>query len=260
MDSALMQSPVDPDATFRTKAGKQHRGYTANVEESVGANGSIITDYQFDSNNKSDSEFLKEHLEHIGHQDEETTIVADGAYSGDENVNAAADQNIKLVTTDLLGKDVDPIMGAFQFSEDGTKVLQCPAGNVPKTNWYNKQSGQVNVSFPRECCAGCPYQQNCHPKIFKRVSKLTVSNKMKNRAIIQRRMQTDEFKMLARLRNGVETVPSLLKNQFNVNKMRVHGLIRCKFNFGSKIAALNFRKLFRFRMGSGHYAPNPVLA
>lgn len=86
MDSALMQSPVDPDATFRTKAGKQHRGYTANVEESVGANGSIITDYQFDSNNKSDSEFLKEHLEHIGHQDEETTIVADGAYSGDENV------------------------------------------------------------------------------------------------------------------------------------------------------------------------------
>lgn len=260
MDSALMQSPVDPDATFRTKAGKQHRGYTANVEESVGANGSIITDYQFDSNNKSDSEFLKEHLEHIGHQDEETTIVADGAYSGDENVNAAADQNIKLVTTDLLGKDVDPIMGAFQFSEDSTKVLQCPAGNVPKTNWYNKQSGQVNVSFPRECCAGCPYQQNCHPKIFKRVSKLTVSNKMKNRAIIQRRMQTDEFKMLARLRNGVETVPSLLKNQFNVNKMRVHGLIRCKFNFGSKIAALNFRKLFRFRMGSGHYAPNPVLA
>ena len=32
MDSDLMQSPVDPDATFRTKAGKQHRGYAANVE------------------------------------------------------------------------------------------------------------------------------------------------------------------------------------------------------------------------------------
>lgn len=70
MDSDLMQSPVDPDATFRTKAGKQHRGYAANVEESVGSNGSIVTDYQFDLNNKSDSDFLKDHLASIGHQDE----------------------------------------------------------------------------------------------------------------------------------------------------------------------------------------------
>lgn len=260
MDSGLMQSPVDPDATFRTKAGKQHRGYAANVEESVGPNGSVVTDYQFDSNNKSDSEFLKDHLTDIGHQDKETVVVTDGAYSGDENVKAAADQNIRLITTDLLGKDADPVMGAFQFSEDGTRVLRCPAGNVPKSNWYNKQTGQVNVSFPRECCAGCPFQQHCHPKIFKRVSKLTVSVKMKNRAITRSQMQTEEFKQYAKLRNGVETVPSLLKNRYDVNRMHVHGRIRCKFSFGSKIAALNFRKLFRYRKGLGHYALNPVLS
>ena len=259
MDSDLMQSPVDPDATFRTKAGKQHRGYAANVEESVGSNGSIVTDYQFDLNNKSDSDFLKDHLASIGHQDEETVVVTDGAYSGDENVKTAADQNIRLITTDLLGKDADPVMGAFQFSEDGTRVLRCPAGNVPKSNWYNKQTGQVNVSFPRECCAVCPFQQHCHPKIFKRVSKLTVSVKMRNRAIIQSQMQTEEFKQYARLRNGVETVPSLLKNRYGVNGMHAHGKIRCKFSFGNKIAALNFRKLFRYRKGSGHYALNPVL-
>lgn len=260
MDSDLMQSPVDPDATFRTKAGKQHRGYAANVEESVGSNGSIVTDYQFDLNNKSDSDFLKDHLASIGHQDEETVVVTDGAYSGDENVKTAADQNIRLITTDLLGKDADPVMGAFQFSEDGTRVLRCPAGNVPKSNWYNKQTGQVNVSFPRECCAVCPFQQHCHPKIFKRVSKLTVSVKMRNRAIIQSQMQTEEFKQYARLRNGVETVPSLLKNRYGVNGMHAHGKIRCKFSFGNKIAALNFRKLFRYRKGSGHYALNPVLS
>ena len=38
------------------------------------------------------------------------------------------------------------------------------------------------------------------------------------------------------------------------------GKQRGKFFFGSKIAALNFRKLFGFRKGLGNYAQNPILA
>ena len=58
LDSSIMQNPSDPDATFRTKEGKEHRGYTANLEESVDSNGSVITDYQYDVNTRSDSDFL----------------------------------------------------------------------------------------------------------------------------------------------------------------------------------------------------------
>lgn len=58
MDSSMMQNPSDPDATFCKKAGKEYRGYAANVEESVGKNGSIVTDYQFEKNTYSDSQFL----------------------------------------------------------------------------------------------------------------------------------------------------------------------------------------------------------
>ena len=65
MNSSILQNPSDPDATYRKKAGKEHRGYAANVEESVGKNGSVVTDYQLDSNNKSDSEFFQEHVEKI---------------------------------------------------------------------------------------------------------------------------------------------------------------------------------------------------
>ncbi|MDE7323909.1 MAG: hypothetical protein K2N73_14575, partial [Lachnospiraceae bacterium] len=41
----------DTDATYRNKAGKLHRGYAANIEETVGKNGSVVIDYQFDKNN-----------------------------------------------------------------------------------------------------------------------------------------------------------------------------------------------------------------
>jgi len=51
----MLQNPSDPDATFRSKAGEEHRGYVANLEESVGENGSVITDYQFEQNIYSDS-------------------------------------------------------------------------------------------------------------------------------------------------------------------------------------------------------------
>ena len=73
-------------------------------------------------------------------------------------------------------------------------------------------------------------------------------------------MGTEEFKNLFRIRNGVETIPSLLRRKYHADRMPVQGLIRGRFFFGCKIAALNFKKLLTFRKGLGRYAQNPVLA
>ena len=89
MNSDMLQNPADPDATYREKAGKQHRGYVANVEESVGENGSLVTDYHFDKNNTSDSSMLKDKLKNMKEQDASVTLVADGAYSGTDNKELA---------------------------------------------------------------------------------------------------------------------------------------------------------------------------
>ena len=56
-------------------------------------------------------------------------------------------------------------------------------------------------------------------------------------------MNSKEFKNYARLRNGVETVPSNIRKNYHLEKIP-RGKQRGKFFFGSKIAALNFRKLF----------------
>lgn len=59
MNSSAIQSPSDPDATYGNKSGKLHRGYAANIEEMVGKNGSVVTDYQFDKNTHTDSLFFR---------------------------------------------------------------------------------------------------------------------------------------------------------------------------------------------------------
>jgi len=69
-------------------------------------------------------------------------------------------------------------MGAFEFNEDSTEVLSCPAGNSPKSCPYIKQISICRISFPRDVCEPCPYKPYCHPKLYKKVSKVNVSKKM----------------------------------------------------------------------------------
>ena len=258
MNSTALQNPSDPEATYRAKSGKFYRGYAANIEESVGKVASVVTDYRYEQNTHSDSSFLKEHLEQMGKQEETVSLVADGGYSGADNIKLAESKNVELITTSLVGREAPDILADFEFNGDGTKVLKCHAGHEPKSCTYMKPSNQCNVSFERNQCVGCPYQDQCKPKIFKKVAKLVTSKMAHERAKIQRKMQTNEYKAYARLRNGIETIPSNLRNNYHLEKLP-RGKQRGKFFFGCKIAALNFRKLFNFKKGLGNYAQNPIL-
>jgi hypothetical protein len=106
----------------------------------------------------------------------------------------------------------------------------------------------------------CSHKDECRVKEHKKVFSIDISATAQYRANTRRYMKTDEFKALARLRNGVETLPSILRNRYHVDRMPVRGKIRSKFFFGCKVAALNIRKLFTFRNGLGHYAKNPLFA
>lgn len=258
MNSRMMQSPSDPEATFRSKAGKEHRGYAANIEESVSQEGSVVTDYQYEQNTHSDSSFLKEHLEKMEATEESTCIVTDGAYYGDENTQLAADKNVELITTNLSGVPTPDIFADFEFSADGKKVLRCPAGHEPQS-CCRETNGKCVVSFPVEYCRDCPMKDKCNPKMHKHTASLNISRKGSNRAKAQRQMQGETYRQYCRFRNGVETIPSNLRKNYNIDKLP-RGKQRGKFFFGCKIAALNFRKLFNYRKGLGSYATNPIFA
>lgn len=246
MDASILQNPADPDATYREKAGKQHRGYVANVIEASGKNGSIIEDYQYEQNIHSDSQFLKETLDGMEKQDETVTIVTDGAYSGTQNEELAAQKNVRLVTTKLTGREAEDILADFEFSEDSRKVIKCPSGYEPKSCSYNQETGQCTISFQKSQCQDCPHKEKCHPKMFKRVSRKTVSSKSNQRSKQQRERSTEDFKKQSRFRNGVETTPSILRRKYGIDKIPVRGLIRSRFFFGCKIGALNIKKFCKY--------------
>ena len=141
--STALQSPFDPDATFRIKAGKHYRGYAANLEETVDKNGSVVTDYQFDKNTHTDSHFLRETLSAMEKSKGEIILVTDGGYDGQDNIALAKEKNVKLVTTALVGKEAPDALADFEFNEDGTRLLKCAAGHSPVSQSFTKPRGSA---------------------------------------------------------------------------------------------------------------------
>ncbi len=129
----------------------------------------------------------------------------------------------------------------------------------PPSQSYTKSTRQCRVSLDRNHCVGYPYGDQCYPKIYKKVATFITSKNASNRAKSQWYMQSEGFSHLAKLRNGVETVPANIRKNYHLDKLP-RGKQRGKFFFGSKIAALNFRKLFGFRKSLCNYALNPMLA
>lgn len=250
MDSTVLQNPSDPDATYRAKAGKQHRGYVANLTETVDKKGSVVTDYQYDVNTRSDASFLKEVIEEAEVSEETVTFIADGAYSSQEIQDIATEKNIRILTTGLLGRKPKEILAEFQVADDGRTVLLCPAGHQPKSCCYIGQTDSVRVSFHCSQCDGCPRQGECDPDIRKRTAVMIFSLKSRQKILDRQTVMDDETrKLVGRIRNGIETTPSVIRNKYGVDKMPVRGKLRTKLFFGFKVAALNFTKLKLFIEG-----------
>ena len=176
MSSSILQNPSDPDATYRKKAGKEHRGYVANFEENI----------------YSDSQFFKDSLERKETSDEKAIVVADGAYFGEDNQRDAEKKNTTLVTTAISGCDVPDIYADFELNEEHTRIEKCPEGYHPKSCSLNSK-GHFYVSFPICCCKNCPNKDKCKPKFHKQVASLFVSSNGVHRAQAKRFMGTEIF-------------------------------------------------------------------
>lgn len=246
--SSILQNPSDPDATYREKAGKSHVGYVANLTEAVDKNGSIVTDYQYDVNTHSDQEFLKEVIDNTPEEEAQgTTYVADGAYNSKELDKAASEKGITIINTGLAGRKPRMILDRFRLAEDEKKILSCPAGNAPKASSYISRTNTIRASLRIEQCMNCPHREECRMHLKKRTAYILFSVDALHRARREKERLTDErLKLMYRVRNGVETLPSILRRKYHVDKMPVRRKLRTEMFFSFKLYALNFNKLYRY--------------
>lgn len=240
--SNYMQNPNDTDATYRKKAGKNHKGYVGNIIEAIGEKGATqIVDFDYDKNIHADQDFSKEYIEN----NSDETMIADGAYGSVELQEMAEKKNIQLVTTCLTGKEADPVFSDYKLNEEGTEVIVCAEGYTPEENTYYENSGLIRMKMALEKCKNCPKREQCRVSMQKKVAVVTVSKKMVIRAKYLQKLGTEEYKTLTKKRNAVEGVMSVLRRRYRVDEIPVFGKERSKIYFYLKVGAFNVVKLLR---------------
>ena len=82
----------------------------------------------------------------------------------------------------------------------------------------------------------------------KRVRSGKVSNKMIQRANLQRRMNSEEYKKIRCFRNGVEAIPSQLSRNQNIDHMPYKGFVRKKLGYWISLLAINVRRVIQYSL------------
>ncbi len=113
-----------------------------------------------------------------------------------------------------------------------------------------QQTNSIRTSFPRSCCEGCPHQGECLASIKVNTAVVNIPLTSWKRVTELASDQDNEFRaFIARLWNGVETIPSILRRKYHVDEMPVRGKLKTKIRFGFKLLALNFSKLWLYTKG-----------
>jgi hypothetical protein len=247
ISSGSMQSPHDPDATYRSKGEQANQGYSVTLAETCSKENKIqiITDVIVEENNKDDSKIFEENLESIMDKDTSTAVV-DGAYLSDKIKEKTENNNKEIVATAIRGRkpEKDKI-SLLDFKIKNDKLISCPNGKKPSS----QESGANNITakFSHKVCNGC--RLNCIIRKNKRKDNVLLLDKNKIETEKQRlKFKTEEYIEKCRLRPAIECAMFLLKLHLRNGKSKFRGKIKIKNRSILRAISINFNRLYSYQM------------
>lgn len=247
-----LQSPHDPDATYRVKGGKAYRGgYVVNASETADPENPVqlITAVQVEPNHTDDAQLLKQSLEEQTQREIAVErVTTDGGYTGPTGEQACADHGVELRATRMRGgKSAADHWGwecyTWEMAEDGTPVrVTCPQGVTAEVR-PGRSPQRFVVHFAGASCAACPfYQSQCRVRPRCRTGPgFSIARRAIEVACQRQRLRPED----AGVRAVVEATIREIKHPFRGGKLPVRGLIRARMViYGSALMA-NLRRIHR---------------
>jgi len=256
-----LQSPHDPEATFRVKGGKTYRGgYVANVSETCDPENPVqlITDVQVAPNQTDDGELLSRALDDQAERGIEVErLTIDGGYTGPVSEEACEKHGVELRPTNMRGgRSAADCMGweAYSWELDEQRQplrVTCPQGQTVGLE-PGKGHGRFIARFDPQVCAACPlFKQGC--RVQPRRAGPTFYVTLRSiKAALQRQCLCPEDKPI---RAAVEATIRSLKHPFPGGKLSVRGLIRATMVICCSALMVNLRRLHAYRQAQAALTP-----
>lgn len=154
-------------------------------------------------------------------------MLADTSYGSQDNVEAAAGENVNLISPASGTRDQTDgriSLDDFQFEESGKRMRHCPSGQSPDYQRYRKNDERGTADFTETQCSGCVHRDRCIGRILRNGTR-RVSWTRKQGALSHRRQyqQTTDFKEKYRSCSAIEATFSQLGNTHGGKDLRVRG-------------------------------------
>jgi len=243
LNSGMLQSPDDQDATYRKKNEKESKGFTINGTETANpANPlQLITDIAVNPNNIDDSVILNDRIDIIKEKTPELKEMhTDGGYGSEDNDNKLEELNVTQITTAVRGRESEIKKKIEQSSQSpDIYTVECPVQKAVSTPTKKR----FKVRFDTNVCKECPLKDKC--QIFKDKGRyyfthedylLSKRNNNINNIPIERR----------KIRPNVEALMKEFKTRTTNGKIKVRGLFKTSFFAFNVGIAINFGRIYRY--------------
>ncbi len=248
LTSSMLQSPDDPDATYRQKRGEHHKGFTINGTETANPENPVqlITDISVNPNNVDDSQILNERADKIKEKTPELNEMhTDGGYGSEDNDKKFEELEINQITTAVRGREseiekkIEQLPGA-----PDVYMVECPFQKVESTPTKKRHK----VRFDMDTCRQCPLNEKC--QIFRNKGRyyFTHEDYLQNS---RKRNIMNIPEERRKIRPNVEALMNEFKIRTPGGKLKVRGLFKATlFAFNSGIA-INFGRIYRYIVQKG---------
>ncbi len=233
ISAASLQSPDDPEATCRTKAGATHQGYVANVTETCDLENpfQLIVKVQTAVNTTDDGDLFAEALPGLAARTDVDEMHTDGGYNGQAADAATAAHGVRHIQTAIRGgQPTGTQIPLAEFgiapADTGTpQTLTCPKGQTAPVTAGRKR---LKATFDSNQCRDCPlFGQRCpvDPGQHQQRAVFRFSQHQIDVARLRQRCAAERTKD-HHLRPAIEATMRSVKHPFPAGKLPVRGRIR----------------------------------
>ena len=249
----VLQSPHDPEATYRKKGGKGHRGYVVNLSETCDPDNPVqlLTSVQLAPNSTDDGRLLAESLaEQSARGISVDQMTVDGGYTGETGETACRDHKVQMLPTRIRGRRTAPDCWGWEEytwlldDDDQPRMVVCPQGKVANLE-ASREGDWLLARFDRTACAKCPFfRQQCRVKPYKKRKPPTifVSPRWIQVALLRQSMSPANNA----LRASVESTVRSFKHVFPAGKLPVRGVIRSAMVACCSALMVNCRRVHQY--------------
>jgi len=250
-----LQSPHDPEATYRKKGKDKAKGFVSNITETCDSENDVqlITNVSTESNVTDDQDLYANDTKEIKDRMKVEEIYTDGGYEGEKAETVSKECNVDHKATAIKGKqssdDEKITIDDFEIerNENGELAeIKCP-NEKNGTIENGRKPGRKIVVFDKSHCNNCPFASKCSTVESKRKPKRVLRFSDREAVVSERRKRIKEMGKEKNIRAAVESTVRSVIHPFggHLCKMPVRGKFRIAYMIILSAAMVNVKRIHR---------------